>query len=74
MGADVGHFVDLGHLTFRIDQVGDALGEVRVLRVGAALDAIGPASRTIGVGQQVEPELLLVGEGFVLGGGIEAGT
>jgi hypothetical protein len=74
VGANVGHLVDLGDLAFRVDQVGDALGKVRVLLVRSPLDAIGPANRTIRVGQQVEPELLRLGKRFVFGGRIETGA
>jgi hypothetical protein len=74
VGANVGHGVDLGNLAFRIDKEGGALGKIRVLLVRASLDSIGPTNGTIGVGQQVESELLRLGEGFVVGGRIKTGA
>ena len=59
----------LGDLPILVDHVRDAAGVLVFRRVGGA---VRDAELAVGVTEQREGELELLGEGFVLGGGVEA--
>ena len=72
VGGNVGDFVDLGHDAIGCDQKRQAPGVVRILLVGPAFDAVGPADGAVDVAEQREPESVLFGEDEILRRGIEA--
>ena len=74
MRGDVLHVVHLGDHAVWVDQVREPLGELRILLVGAALDAVRTTDGAVDVAQQREVEALLLRELEVLGGGVEAGA
>jgi hypothetical protein len=69
--AHVGHFIRLTDGPLRIDEVGDAQGEMGTLIIRRADDLIPGTHLPVDIGQQSEAELLSFGEGFVVLGGIE---
>ncbi len=62
MGGDVGDLVATVDHPIRIDEVGNALRELRELLVRTARDLVLRADRTIDVAQQTEWEVLRLGE------------
>ena len=62
MGGDVGDLVATVDHPIRIDEVSNALRELRELLVRTARDLVLRADRTIDVAQQTEWEVLRLGE------------
>ena len=71
MGAWVGDEVALGDDALGVDQVADALGEVGVGVSGVPERLVGPAHELVGVGQEAEREVELLGERLVVGWCVE---
>ena len=73
-GVHVAHFVPLTDHPVGVDEVRNALGELRELLVGLACHFVGRANAAICIGQQVEVERLRFCERLVLVGGVERCT
>lgn len=67
----VGDLIDLRDSPFGVDQKGHAPGEIGILLVWFACDAVGATYIAIDVGQQSKTELFVRGECLVVGGGVE---
>jgi hypothetical protein len=72
VGRGVGHLVHLGHHALRVDQEGDALGEVGVRLVGPFFGPVEAADGAIDVAQQGVGEAVFGAERPVLRGRVEA--